>query len=145
MPLPPAQGGFTLQRVLVAYSDTDPGMEAGYAEQLAKLGAAWAAALNLAEAGAPLVTPLPNTVKEGSGYRGTALNAKRTQDSRAQQLDFGSAAGRPRVRVLSFDHAGHLWPVANPPDREQEIVQFGLRNQDMDMSDVIWEFFRSSL
>ena len=142
VPLPPAQGGFTLQRVLVAYSETDPGMEAGYAGQLAKLGPAWAAALGL---GAPRATTLPNTVKEGAGYRGSSPNAKRTMGSRAHQLDYGSATAGPRVRVLSFDHAGHLWPVANPPDREQEITQFGFRNQDTDMSDVVWDFFRSSL
>ncbi|HEX2871681.1 MAG TPA: PHB depolymerase family esterase [Polyangiaceae bacterium] len=145
--LPPARAGFTLQRVLVAYSETDPGMEAGYPEQLATLGPAWAAALRLSADAqrSPRATALPNAVKEGAGYRGTAPNAKRTLDSRVEQLDFGSASTGPRVRVLRFDHAGHLWPVANPPDREQEITEFGFRNQDLDMSEVVWEFFRSSL
>jgi len=46
---------------------------------------------------------------------------------------------------VRFDHAGHLWPVASPPDREQELAEFGSRNQDIDMSDLVWEFFRSSL
>lgn len=147
VPLPLAQAGFTLQRVLVAYSESDPAMEDGYPAQLAKLGPAWAAALNLgAEAQrSPRATTLPNTVKEGTGYRGSAPSAKRTLDSRAQQLDYGSASGGPQVRVVRFDHAGHLWPVANPPDREQELKQFGFRNRDMDMSDVVWEYFRSSL
>jgi poly(3-hydroxybutyrate) depolymerase len=67
------------------------------------------------------------------------------RDSRAEQIDYGSDPSGAQVRVLRFDHAGHLWPVANPLDREQEIAAFGFRNQDIDMGDVIWEFFRSRL
>jgi poly(3-hydroxybutyrate) depolymerase len=147
VPMPPASGGFTLKRVLLAYSVTDPGLPAGYDVALAKLGPAWAAALALSseEQRAPQTHSLPDRVSEGVNYQGTAPNALRTRDSRAEQIDYGSDPSSAQVRVLRFDHAGHLWPVPNPPDREQEITQFGFRNQDIDMSDVIWDFFRSSL
>jgi poly(3-hydroxybutyrate) depolymerase len=145
--MPAASGGFALRRVLLGYSFTDPAMTAGYASQLAPLGLAWAAALGLSaeEQNAPRTSALPDVVKEGADYRGTLANVLLTRDSQAEQLDYGSDAAAAQVRVVRFDHAGHLWPVANPPDREQEIAEFGLRNQDMDMSDVVWEFFRSSL
>jgi len=147
VPMPAASGGFALRRVLLGYSFTDPAMTAGYASQLAPLGLAWAAALGLSaeEQNAPRTSALPDVVKEGADYRGTLANVLLTRDSQAEQLDYGSDAAAAQVRVVRFDHAGHLWPVANPPDREQEIAEFGLRNQDMDMSDVVWEFFRSSL
>ncbi|HKO46473.1 MAG TPA: hypothetical protein VJV79_02040 [Polyangiaceae bacterium] len=145
--MPAASRGFALRRVLLGYSLTDPGMPAGYAEQLAPLGPAWAAALGFssAEQSAPRTSALPDRVNEGADYRGTLSNALLTRDSHAEQLDYGSDTATVRVRVLRFDHAGHLWPVPNPPDREQEIAEFGLRNRDLDMSDVVWEFFRSSL
>jgi poly(3-hydroxybutyrate) depolymerase len=145
--MPQADGGFTLRRVLVGYSLTDPGMRAGYATQLVPLGRAWAAALGLSseEQDAPLTTALPDLVNEGVDYQGTSPKALLTRDSHCEQLDYGRAPAAAQVRVLSFDHAGHLWPVVNPLDREEEIAVFGLRNQDLDMSDVVWEFFQSCL
>jgi polyhydroxybutyrate depolymerase len=146
VPMPPASAGFALRRVLLAYSLTDPAMPAGYATQLAPLGSAWAAALGLSpEQQTPRTSALPDRVKEGADYRGTLPHVLLTRDSRAEQLDYGSNPAAAQVRVLRFDHAGHLWPVPNPPDREQEIAEFGLRNRDIDMSDAIWEFFRGSL
>ncbi|HYQ02330.1 MAG TPA: hypothetical protein VER96_26840 [Polyangiaceae bacterium] len=141
--MPATNAGFTLRRVLLGYSLTDPGMTPGYATQLTPLGPAWAAALGLSPD--PRTSAVPDVVKEGADYRGTSPNGLNTRDSQGEQLDFGSDATGAQVRVLSFDHAGHLWPVKNPPDREQEIAEFGLRNRDMDMSDAVWEFFRSSL
>jgi len=147
VPMPAASSGFALRRVLLGYSLTDPGISAGYAAQLAPLGPAWAAAVGLspAEQSAPQTTALPDLVKEGADYRGTLANALATRDSQGEQLDYGNDPARAQVRVVRFDHAGHLWPVASPNDREQDLAEFGIRNQDMDMSDVVWEFFRSSL
>jgi len=141
--MPTAKGNSTLQRVLLGYSLTDPGMIAGYATQLAPLGPAWAAALGLSSY--PRTSTLPDRVKEGADYRGTLSTALLTRDSRGEQDDYGAEASKAQVRVLRFDHAGHLWPVANPPDQEQQIAEFGFRNRDIDMSEVVWEFFRSSL
>lgn len=145
--VPPVAGGYALRRVLLAYSVTDPGLPPGYATQLAPLGRAWAAALGLSrrEQDAPQTTALPDLVQEGADYQGTAPNALRTRDSQGAAVDYGNDPAAAHVRVLRFDHAGHLWPSANPPDREQEIANFGFRNQDVEMADVVWEFFRSSL
>jgi polyhydroxybutyrate depolymerase len=143
VPMPPANGGFALRRVLLGYSLTDPGMSAGYATQLAPLGPAWAAALGLGAN--PRTSALPDVVKEGADYQGTLAKAVSTRDSHGEQLDYGTDSTAARVRVVRFDHAGHLWPVRNPRDRAQELAEFGLRNQDIDMSDLVWEFFRSSL
>jgi poly(3-hydroxybutyrate) depolymerase len=147
VPMPAASAGFALRRVLLGYSLTDPGMTAGYAKLLAPLGPAWAAALRLSseEQNAPRTTALPDLVKEGADYQGTLPNALLTRDSHAEQIDYGSDPAAGQVRVVSLDHGGHLWPVANPRDREQEIAEFGFRNRDIDMSDLVWEFFRSSL
>ena len=145
--MPAASAGFALRRVLLGYSLTDPGMPAGYASQLAPLGPAWAAALGLSakEQGTPLTSALPDRVKEGADYRGTLPNALRTRDSHGELVDYGSDTASPQVRVVRFDHAGHLWAVPSPPDRDHEIAEFGFRNRDIDMSDLVWEFFRSSL
>jgi len=143
VPMPAASAGFTLQRVFLGYSLTDPGMSAGYATQLAPLGPAWAAALGFPNV--PQTSALPDLVKEGADYRGTLSNALRTRDSHGEQLDYGSDTSAAQVRVVRFDHAGHLWPVPNPSDPQQAIADFGLRNRDIDMSDVVWDFFRSSL
>jgi poly(3-hydroxybutyrate) depolymerase len=147
VPIPKASGGSGIRRVLLGYSVADPAMTPGYATQLAPLGPAWAAAvgLSLAEQNAPLTSSLPDRVKEGADYRGTVQNALLTRDSHAQQLDFGRDSAAPQVRVVRFDHAGHLWPVASPPDRAEEIAEFGFRNQDLDMTDLVWDFFKSSL
>jgi poly(3-hydroxybutyrate) depolymerase len=147
VPMPAASAGFALRRVLLGYSLTDPGMTAGYAKLLAPLGPAWAAALRLSseEQNAPRTTALPDLVKEGADYQGTLPNALLTRDSHAEQIDYGTDPAAGQVRVVSLDHGGHLWPVANPRDREQEIAEFGFRNRDIDMSDLVWEFFRSSL
>ncbi|MEO6602829.1 MAG: PHB depolymerase family esterase [Polyangiaceae bacterium] len=144
--MPPTSGGFLLRRVLLGYSLTDPGLPAGSAAQLAPLGMAWAKALGLSpeEQNSPQRVALPNVVKEGADYQGTLPNVLLTRNSQAEQIDYGGDPAGAQVRVLRFDHAGHLWPVPNPPDREQEIAEFGLRNQDLDMSDLVWEFFRSA-
>lgn len=143
VPMPAANGGFALRRVLLGYSLTDPGMAPGYATLLAPLGPAWAAALGLNTT--PRTSTLPDRVKEGADYQGTIAKASSTRDSHGQLLDYGSDKTTAQVRVVPFDHAGHLWPVPNPRDRPQELAEFGLRNQDIDMSDLVWEFFRSSL
>jgi len=145
--LPPSSGALPLRRVLLGYSLTDPGLPAGIESQLAPLGLAWARALGLSldEQNSPHKMTLPDLVKEGADYQGTLPNVLLTRDSQAEQTDYGSDPVGAQVRVLRFDHAGHLWPVKSPPDREQEIAVWGLRNQDLDMSDLVWEFFRSSL
>lgn len=147
VPMPDPSTGFALRRVLLGYSLADPAMSEGYATLLAPLGAAWAAALGLspAERAAPRASALPDLVNEGADYRGTVAKALRTRDSQAEQFDYGGPGATAQVRVLRFDHAGHLWPVPSPFEPEQVLAEFGFRNRDVDMSDVVWDFFRSSL
>jgi len=145
--LPVSAPGATIRRVLLAYSIGDPGLPAGYPSELVPLGPAWAEAIGLqaANVDAPADTLLPDVVNEGQGYTGSLPNALSTRDSRAEEFDYGSDPSGPLCRVLRFDHAGHLWPVPDPPYDGTVIGQFGFRNQDMDMSDVSWDFFRSAL
>jgi poly(3-hydroxybutyrate) depolymerase len=145
--IPVATGAFALKRVLLGFAIGDPGLPAGYDAQLAPVGSAWAAAMGLSQTDqrSPQTIVLPNRVDEGADYTGTALNALATRRSQATQIDYENAPSDARVRVIRFDHAGHLWPVPRPPDREPQVAEFGFRNQDMDMSDAVWDFFRSSL
>lgn len=143
VPMPAANAGFTLERVLLGYSLTDPGMAPGYATLLAPLGPAWATALGLSPE--PRTSALPDVVKEGANYQGTIANALNTRDSQIEQLDYGSDANAAQLRVMRIDHGGHLWPTVNPLEPDSVLAEFGFRNQDVDMSDVVWEFFRSSL
>ncbi len=147
-PTPPvAAPASIIRRVLLTYSLTDPGMPAGYPSKLVPLGAAWAQAIGLhgSDLDAPTTKLLPDVVKEGANYQGTIPNALATRDSRAQEIDYGSDPVGPLCRVLQFDHAGHLWAVAHPNDDDRLVDEFGFRNQDMDMSDVAWSFFRSAV
>lgn len=146
-PLPVATPGSTIQRVLLSYTPGDPGMPPGFPPLLAPTGPAWAQAIGVPaeEVAAPIDTALPDVVKEGDGYTGSVANAIATEDSTAETIDYGSDPSGALCRVIRFDHAGHLWPVPNPRDSDTLIGMFGFRNQDMDMSDVLWTFFRSAL
>lgn len=146
-PLPVATAGSTIRRVLLAYSLGDPGLPPGLPAQLVPLGPAWAQAIGVPadDVAAPIETALPDVVKEGDGYGGQVASALATEDSHAETIDYGSDPSGPLCRVISFDHAGHLWPVPNPQDNDTLIGEFGFRNQDLDMSDVLWSFFKSAL
>ena len=122
-------------------------MPPGFPPQLAPVGPAWAQAMGVLadEVAAPIDTALPDLVKEGDGYTGSVANALATEDSAAEAIDYGSDPSGPLCRVIRFDHSGHLWPVRNPHDDDTLIGKLGFRNQDMDMSDVLWSFFKSAL
>jgi len=122
-------------------------MPSGFPAQLAPVGAAWAQAIGVPpnDIAAPLEAAVPDVVKEGEGYTGSAANALATKDSQAETIDYGSDPSGPRCRVVRFDHAGHLWPVSDPHDDDALIAMLGFRNQDMDMADVLWTFFRTAL
>ena len=98
MPMPEASGGFTLQRVLLGYSLTDPAMPAGYATRLVPLGPAWAAALGLSpeEQDAPQTTALPDLVNEGADYK--APTRRRCSRATATASSSTTEATRARPR-----------------------------------------------
>lgn len=134
--------GTPLQRVLIAFTIGDPGLQNGYHETLAVQPAAWATALGLPASAiaSPKQALLPDRVIEGRGYPGNSPVVLATRDSRVTQLDMEAPGTQGRVRVLRMDHAGHLWP--NPVQDEEDLVvaRWGLRNQDFDAADAVWEF-----
>jgi hypothetical protein len=126
---------------------TDPGLPAGYATTtLRALVDGWAAALGFSPAAiaAPARTALPDPVREGASYSGSLAAALATRDSHGVELDLG-AAGAPALRVLVFDHAGHMLPHAEQDTATFVLERWGLRNQDLDAAEAVWSFFRDAL
>ncbi len=147
LPRPEPSSAMALERVLIAYTPDDPGLPSGAEALTAPLPPLWAAAMAIpgSAIAAPVRTELPNTVSEGADYTGDLPAVLRTRNSSVAQIDYGSIATGPAVRVLEFDHAGHLWPVPEHTDPERVLSEWGLRNQDIDGANAIWEFFASSL
>lgn len=142
----PDATAYSLEHIFLAYSDTDPGTPAGYSQLIAPLGLAWARAIGVSESdqAAPDIVALDDTVAEGSGYTGTDPVVLATRDSRAQQVTYGSPTSGAAVRVVEFDHAGHFWPQPDASDPPEILATFGLRNQDLYMSDALWDFLKSA-
>jgi polyhydroxybutyrate depolymerase len=135
--------GARLRRVMFAYSMEDPALPPGYpAAVLAPLARAWARAMEIGDCDidAPVETALPDVVKEGEGVDADDDPVRTTRDSSARRLDLRSANGA--LRQLVFDHAGHFWPTRAHADPLPMLVEFGLRNQDMEGAEEAWRFFR---
>ena len=134
-----------LSRVFIAYSSADPGLPTGHALVLRGLADDWARALGIPPSAiaTPMRTPLPNPVDEGASYSGHLPNALATRQSRGEQLDLVSLEGARAgvVRLLIFDHAGHFWPNPVQDSWPLALEKWGLRNQDIDAADAVWDFF----
>lgn len=141
---PPAAGTFPLERMLLAYSHDDPDLPADYHELLAPLPAGYARALGLPDE-ALTALQLDDKHDEGSDYKGSNPIALRTRNSRVTRIDYSSEDSSRALRVLTFDRAGHFWPVSSPFEDDALINEYGFRNRDIDMSEEIWSFFKSSL
>jgi len=139
----PAPAVYSLKHVFLAYSDTDPVMRAGYSQLIAPLGLGWAKAIGVSESdqAAPTVVRLDDQVVEGADYTGSDPVVLATRDSRAQQVTYGTPSSGASVRVVEFDHAGHFWPLPDPADSSETLATYGLRNQDLQLSDAVWDFF----
>jgi len=133
-----------IKRLLFAYGINDPGMSDGYHEILAKQPPLWAAAMGLPAAAilAPKRSALPDIVAEGADYHGDNKVALATRHSHVTEQDMIGPDGLTQVRVLVLEHAGHFWP--NPTEDTQDWVlnRWGLRNQDFDAADMVWEFLK---
>lgn len=142
--LPAIGSSSRLSRVLFAYSEADPALPKGYSAQVSKFANTWATALGISPEviASPARVLIPDHVNEGTGYTGSFAAALVTRNSRGVQLDLGNAARSVSVRILQFDHAGHFWP--NPVQDSLNLIveKWGLRNQDIDAADAVWEFFR---
>jgi len=128
--------------VLLAFTRDDPDLPAGYDSLVAPLAGKWAAALGIADE-APTLAQLPDRVLEGKHYTGDNPTALRTRNSHVKRLDHANAQTGRAVRVLEFDRAGHFWPMQAPYENDAILAQYGFRNQDLNMADEIWEFFRA--
>jgi poly(3-hydroxybutyrate) depolymerase len=147
-PVPvPQEASFTATRMFLAYSLEDPDLPENYSQELSKLPALWARALGISqeEQNAATSILLPDQVIEGEDYQGSAPAALRTQNSRATRIEIGTDPSGAQVRVLSFDRAGHFLPMEDPFEDESIVSKYGFRNQDIDMSDEVWEFFKTAL
>ncbi|HEU5074369.1 MAG TPA: thioesterase domain-containing protein [Polyangiaceae bacterium] len=140
---PHASTEYTLDRVLVAFSRDDPDLPTGYHAVLASLAEKWANALGIAPKG-PTERQFDDRVIEGNGYTGRSAVALRTRASRAKRLDYTDSTTGRAVRVIAFDRAGHFWPMPAPYEDDALLAEYGFRNQDLNMSDQVWEFFRAS-
>lgn len=143
---PERHSSWATTRVLIAYAEADPGMPSpDYNRIIEPLPAAWATALGVDSAAveAPVQTDLPDRTVEGESYTGDAPNALGTRDSRVTQIDFTGAG--VAVRALDLGRAGHFWPVFEHNDPPDVLSRWGLRNQDLDASDAVWEFFATAL
>jgi poly(3-hydroxybutyrate) depolymerase len=144
---PPDLQGSNLRRVLFVYSRADPGLVEGYGSVLDSLPPAWARALGLPDAtiDKPATRALVDRVEEGAHYEGDNAVALATRASTGRQLDMADPATAGKVRVIVFDHAGHFWPTPVQDKQPWILNRWGFRNQDIDASDAVWEFFRSAL
>jgi poly(3-hydroxybutyrate) depolymerase len=133
----------TLNRVLFAYANEDPGLGPNYTATLSQLPQQWAAALGIPADGvaSTLAQTLPDTISEGNSYTGTNSVALRTRDSRPSQVDYVHPSADARVRTLIFDHAGHFWPTPTADTESWILDRWGFRNQDLDGADALWAFF----
>jgi len=146
VPPEPPSGDETLPPLLLAYSERDPGLPAGYANLLRDYAFRWATAMG-AE-GRTLADPsnaLPDRVREGAAYEGSEPAMVATRDSRVTQAEAWAhaPAREPKlaVRVLRFDRAGHFWPSPTQDTADWALRRWGFRNQDLDASEACWSFF----
>jgi poly(3-hydroxybutyrate) depolymerase len=140
---PPASTRYALDRVLLAFTRDDPDLPAGYDALLAPLAGKWAEALGITN-GKPTEQQLDDRVVEGKSYRGDSATALRTRDSRVRRVDYPDPGTGRAVRVLEFDRAGHFWPMQGAYEDDTLVSKYGFRNQDVNMSDEIWEFLAAT-
>ena len=144
--LPPAIPDLTstqLTRVLFGISTNDPGLPRDYLPILDTLPTKWAMAMGIPSAviSGAVASPLPDLVMEGKDYTGTNEIALRTRNSHASQIDYRHPTTNAQVRALIFEKAGHFWPTPTADTEDWILNQWGFRNQDVDASDALWEFF----
>ncbi len=139
----PDLSGTGLTRILFAYSPNDPGMPDGYVDVLSQLPAQWGQALGMSDAvlTSPVEVALDDRVVEGDGYDGDNPVRLATVDSRATRFDYADPTRDVHLRVLVFANAGHLWPNPVQDSRDWMLDRWGFRNQDVDASDAVWDFF----
>ncbi len=140
---PDASTDYALERLLVAFTHDDPDLPTGYDSLLPPLISKWADVLGVSGK-ETAEEEFEDRVVEGDQYRGDDATALRTRDSHAKRRDLKDPESGRSVRVLEFDHAGHFWPMQGPYEDDAVLSEYGFRNQDLDMSDQIWDFFKTA-
>ena len=87
---------------------------------------------------------LPDYVLEGEGYDGNFYAAAMTTNSKAFLREFPELEDGSNLSIIRLDRAGHGWP--NPQQYAMSVVENdgqGFRNQDFDIADMAWNFFRT--
>lgn len=130
-----------LSHVLFVYSKGDPGLPADHDVILPAQPVRWAEALGISAQ--PSSMDLPDSVDEGANYGGDHPTVLATQRSSIVQTDYQSESGAAKVRVLAIERGGHFMPHATQDTEAWIIESWGLRNQDVDASHVMWEFFKT--
>lgn len=131
-----------LSHVLFVHAPGDPGLPLDHNAILAEQPLLWAQALQLSTI-EPTVTPLVDVVDEGADYTGDSPVVLATQDSSVVQTDYQDKGAKAAVRDLSIKRGGHFLPNAAQDTDEATIEAWGLRNQDIDASEVMWAFFKT--
>lgn len=131
-----------LSHVLFVHALGDPGLPKSQDVIVAQQPRLWAQALQLSTAN-PTVTPVANPVGEGADYKGDGPIVLLTQHSSVVQTDYKDKGKNAVVRDLSIQRGGHFLP-SSVQDTDSDIIErWGLRNQDIDASEVMWEFFKT--
>ncbi len=123
---------------------TEISMNNGYNMTGAEARKAWRKALGISETIAETVA-ISNTVQEGNSFVGTSTQQVRTtRYSQAKIYRYAPALSGATFEYIEMDRAGHGWPTPRAiDDWHGNVETYGLRNQDFDASDVIWEFMKT--
>jgi polyhydroxybutyrate depolymerase len=130
-----------LSRVLFMYTPGDPGLPRSHDVQLPAHVRSWVDSLGLSSV-TPASNELADLVDEGAMYQGAHPVVLATRQSSARQEDFQSEDQRRKVRVFVLTRAGHFLPSPIADTEAWILERWGLRNQDIDASEVLWDFFK---
>lgn len=120
-----------------------PKFGADYGKVMSDSMVSWRNALGI-DVKSEKITKLPNTVKEGEGYTGSAEVALASMNSVFTRFDYKPGRAGVRFAVLQTDKAaGHAWPNSSPTTYEQASeAKNGFKNQDINAEEVLWAFLK---
>jgi poly(3-hydroxybutyrate) depolymerase len=142
---PPPAPSEGLNQMLLVYSLGDPGLPASHDALLEELTRVWGESMGLGEEDLlnPTESALPNSVHEGQDYEGSQPVVLATRNSSVIRNDYAASSSAAKIRVLTIENGGHFWPHPVQDDSAWILEQWGLRNQDFDGAEAVWEFFKS--
>lgn len=120
-----------------------PKFGADYGKVMSDSMASWRNALGI-DVKSKKVSVLPNTIKEGEGYTGSASAALASVNSTFTRFDYEPGRAGIKFAILQTDKAaGHAWPNLSPTTYEHAgEAKNGFKNQDINAEEVLWEFLK---